>query len=57
MCAADDISDDDGGETTCSGVVVATDEFGIVEGTDAVDRSIKGTVDELEFAEETVDEF
>lgn len=57
MCAADDISDDDGGETTCSEVVVATDEFGVVEGTDVVDRSIKGIVDELEFTEETVDEF
>lgn len=57
MCAADDISDDDGGETTCSEVVVATAEFGVVEGTDVVDRSIKGIVDELEFTEETVDEF
>ena len=54
VCAAADVNDDDGAETTSSEVVVATDELGVIIGIDIDDGFFKGTADELGLTEEDV---
>lgn len=54
VCAAADVNDDDGGETTVFEVVAATDELGVIVGIDVVDGFFEGTADELGLTEEDV---
>ena len=54
VCAAADVNDDDGAETTGSEVVVATDELGVITGIDIGDGFFKWTADELGLTEEDI---